>query len=281
MRSTEFVIPAFARLSDWYGLWSMEATALHALAALVNRTDMVRHMAAAGGRPVPSYLQLVPGRNGKSIAVAHLSGTMTKSAPSFGGTSTVQLRHDIRKAAADPNIQGILLKVDSPGGTTGGTSELAAEVKRARRSKPLWALADGLMASAAYWAASHADAIYATDPTAVVGSIGTYGAVVDSSQAAEKAGVKVHLITTGPLKGAGAIDGAPVTAEQVAHYQRLAETLQGFFDADVKAGRGMTPKQLETVRSGGVYTAGEAQGLKLIDGIKSFDQTLAALAAAR
>jgi ClpP class serine protease len=74
-------------------------------------------------------------------------------------------------AVDDPNIDGILIDIDSPGGRTAGVTETATVVRRARRSKPIVAIANTLAASAAYWIGAQADEIVAS-PSAEVGSIG-------------------------------------------------------------------------------------------------------------
>ena len=72
------------------------------------------------------------------VAVVSLDGTLMKHASSFsGGTSTVAARREIRKATASDKVGSILLKIDSPGGTVAGTKELADEVIRAGKSKPV------------------------------------------------------------------------------------------------------------------------------------------------
>jgi signal peptide peptidase SppA len=282
MREYLLPVPQFARLSDYFGLWAMTYDHLTAFADLVSRSDLTAHMAAF--RPPPKTeptVQRVSTSGGKSVAVVRLAGTMMKSAGSFGGTSTVQARHDLRAAAADPDVKAILMAIDSPGGAISGTADLAADVNKARRKKPVWAHIDDLGASAAYWVASQADQVFANSATALVGSIGTYGSVTDLSGAAEKGGVKVRVFRSGPLKGAGAIPGDPLTDEQAAHLQRTVDLTQQHFDAAVKSGRGLTAAQLAAVRTGGVWLAGEAKELKLIDGIRPLETTLAALADAK
>lgn len=274
------VLPTvFARLSDYFGAWAYEPTRFRAQWDTISRTDLARHMAAPMPPKTPTLLT-ENGKGGQNIARIVMRGTLMKGQSSFGGTSTVQLRRDIRQAAADPNIQGIMLDIDSPGGTVAGTADLAAEVKAARRRKPVWAHIDDLGASAAYWVASQADQVFANDKTALVGSIGTLMTVYDYSGQAEKEGIKTLVYSTGPLKGAGA-PGAPVTEEHAAYFQQIVDQSQGSFDAAVQSGRGMNKAQLAAVRSGGVFTASQALDLKLIDGIRSMDRTLEALAAAK
>ncbi len=213
-----------------------------------------------------------PASGGKSIAVIEVAGVLMKSAMWFG-TSTIQLRKEIQAAVADSDVSGILLNVDSPGGTVAGTYELAAEVNAAKKSKPVWASIADLGASAAYWVASQADKIVASSPTALIGSIGTIQVIYDQSAAAEKEGVKAHVFATGPLKGLGT-PGAKITEDQSAHIQSLVDDVQKNFDAAVMEGRGLSEKQLAAVRHGGVMTAPQAMSAGLIDAIQPLSKTV-------
>lgn len=276
-------VPHFNRIHDWRGAWMMEYASVMALRELVLNTNFAEHMQApamAYGDEEDSIIEYVPSKAGKNIAMIRLTGTMMKSRSSYGGTSTVDVRRSLRNAANDPNVSGILLAIDSPGGTSAGTYELGQDVKRAADTKPTWAFIDDLCASAAYWAASQCSQIYAANPTSQVGSIGTYWTLYDHSAKYEKDGVKVHHFTTGPLKGAG-VPGAPITDQQAANFDGQVQQMQTYFDEAVRTGRNMSVKELQQVRTGGMFFARDAIGLKLIDGIKSLEATIKALASAK
>ncbi len=268
------ITPAFNRLADWVGLWAMEPLSFRCLAEQLSRIDLAAHVINEKPPEMKSALEKVPARNGQSVAIVKVMGTLMKSQSSVGGgTSTVQLRRDIRQAATDQEVSAILLAIDSPGGTSAGTDDLASEVRMAAKQKPVWAHIDDLGASAAYWVASQASQIFANSPTAQVGSIGTFMVVYDMSEAAANEGIKVHRFATGPLKGAGA-RGTVLTEEQRAHLQQLTDETQSSFDAGVKRGRSLTDRQLADVRTGGVWTAQNAINMKLIDGIRPLGKTL-------
>lgn len=272
-------VPTFRRLDEYFGVWACEPERFLATWRVAKLTDMSAHMAAAPAIR-QSSMQLEPARGGKSVAVIHAAGMLMKQQSSMGGTSTVQLRRDIRQAAADPNVSGILMAWDSPGGTAAGTMDLANDIAAASRKKPVWSQISDLGASAAYWGASQSDMIFASTPTTAVGSIGTYNVVYDESGLAEQQGVKTLVFSTGPLKGMG-VPGSAITDEQKAAYQKLVDDLQTHFDSAVRKGRGMNQTQLNAVRTGGVWLADEAKSLRLIDGIQSMDKTLADLASAK
>ena len=209
------------------------------------------------------------------IAYVPIFGQLVKGDSSFGGTSMVRVKRAIRMAARDESIEGILIHIDSPGGTVAGAFDLADEIKAARGVKPVFAHIDDMGASGGFLQASQADYI-AANANALVGSLGVVTQVVDTSGAMDKAGVKVHVISTGPYKGAGA-DGAPVTDEQLADMQGRVDDLNELFIAAVRDGRGMDEKELRTLFDGRVHISEKAQRLGLIDAVQSFDATVAKL----
>ena len=210
------------------------------------------------------------------VAVLGLSGPMTKRPTSmsyyFGGTSTVMLGRAIRLATADASVKAILIKTSSPGGQVDGTSDLHDEIVRAKASKPVYAYVDGLMASAAMWALSPADGIYA-GRTAQVGAIGTYAVMRDTSRAAMAAGVEVVVIREGMFKGAGT-PGTVLTDAHRQEFQREVAALNDHFVNDVAAGRGLTPERARELADGRVHVGKAAQDIGLIDGVMSFEECL-------
>lgn len=268
-----------ARLDDWLGVWAMDERRAMALWETVQNANWAAHFAAyATQKAAESEAKaegpiMIAGQGGKSVAVIPVIGTMMKGRSSFGGASTIEVRRDIRSAARNPDVSGILLSIDSPGGTVAGTDELGAEVKLARRSKPVYAQINDTGTSAAYWVASQASKVYANSATALIGSIGTMLAVQKDTSG------RVSVFTSGPLKGPGA--GGDLTDDQKGYLQALVNGWQSHFDAAVKSGRRLTAAQLERVNTGAAFLAQSGQELKLIDGIQSQEQTLAELAAAR
>ena len=115
-----------------------------------------------------------------SVAVIDISGVITPYSNIlsmlFGGTSISAIEQQFEQALGDPEIDGIVLRIDSPGGIITGVEEFASSVFAARGSKPIVAYAYGNAASAAYWIAAAADKIVA-GPTTMLGSIGVAMAV--------------------------------------------------------------------------------------------------------
>jgi signal peptide peptidase SppA len=211
-------------------------------------------------------------RGPAGMAIVDIRGHMTKGRSSFGGTSTVALRRSVRALAADDSVSGIMLRIDSPGGTADGTFELAEDVREAAAAKPVRSHIDDLGASAAYYVASQTSRITANAP-GEVGSIGAVAVLVDSSAALERDGIKVHVISTGPDKGAGA-PGAQITEDQLAMFQERVHDINAFFLEAVGRGRRLGGAELARVSSGRVWVAEKALRLGLIDQVMSWDEAV-------
>lgn len=212
------------------------------------------------------------------VRVIPVDGPLMKGWSKFGGTSTVAVRGALRRAAGDDRVRAIVLRIDSPGGHVAGTDDLARDVARVvAGGKRVIAYVEDMAASAAYWVASQASEIVA-NPSALIGSIGAFVVLEDSSKAAEIAGVKVHVIQTGEFKAIG-VPGAPITDEQVAAVRTEIDALAELFFGAVASGRKskMTRKQVDAVADGRVWIAAEAKGLGLIDRIGAFDDVLTKL----
>ena len=265
-------LPVFARLDQYGGLWAIEPNAGHRLAELFAATDWKAHAPKDDAPPGPKRYEA----NGRSVAVIPISGTMMKQRPSGGGTSTIDVRRQLRQAAADSSISSILLSIDSPGGTVEGTQALANDVTAARHKKPVFGQVEDTGASAAYWAASQTDKLFAAVPTATIGSVGTMlAAKVSPADADGKSKAEVRVFRSGPLKAAGA-DG--ISDAQAADLQRWVDETQKHFTRAVKLGRRLDAAALEKVTQGGVFLAEEAKALGLIDGVQSIETTLAQMA---
>ena len=185
-------------------------------------------------------------------------GSLEKSS---GVTDILDISKSVVEADLREDVKGIFLDIDSPGGGVTGVPEFGRMLSDVE--KPVVAYTDGLMASAGYWIASGADAIFAS-PSSVVGSIGVYMAVLDSSRAYELEGYKQNLIATGKYKGAG-VPGVPVTEEQLANFQKGVDEVMQWFVAAVTMHRDVSADSMQ----GQTFHAKEAQERGLIDGVSS------------
>jgi len=219
-----------------------------------------------------------PAAGGGNVAVIPISGVIAPKMNALteisGGTTFDLLGAHLRQAVADSTIRAIVFDVDSPGGNVAGATEFAREVLRARTIKPVFAQANHLMASAAYWPMSCATEVIAT-PSALVGAIGVYHIYNDISGALEQMGVKRQVFSAGKYKAEG-VDGGPLSAEAQAHVQSLIDGAYGRFVGDVGKGRGVAAADVRKgFGEGRAVAAEDAVSCNLIDRIGTLEETLA------
>jgi signal peptide peptidase SppA len=163
--------------------------------------------------------------------------------------------------------------LDSPGGEVFGVSELADKIYAAREQKKIIAVANSLMASAAYWIGSSAHEIVAT-PSSITGSIGVIAMHEDWSKALESMGVKTTIITAGEHKADGS-PYAPLTEPAAIEIKKRVDYYYEMFTESVGRNRGNTANQVKkTYGDGRVFNAKEAKDIGLIDRIDTLQGTI-------
>ncbi len=245
----------------------MEPNRLEQFAHVLASADLSAFRMPANTAVNPASLMSI--ENG--VARIPIKGVILASVPGWmawlgiEATSIKDAQDMISAAIENDAVKSIELEVDSPGGTISGVQELANDVAAARTLKPLTAKVSGQCASAAYWVAAQAESIEA-GVSSVVGSIGVFTVIADTSRAAENAGVKIHAVSSSHLKAAGA-PGSPVSPEQIEDRQRFVDSVAAMFFASVASGRG--PRvDVGAVATGQVWIGEQAKALGLVDSIR-------------
>ncbi len=273
--------PALRFLSNQH--WAMSPDVFDAMTGILERR-------AAGERAgeMDDILGTTPKEEPRmqvigSTAVIPVRGVLARYADQINGIcqdqgrSAEALQRDLSRAASDPSVRQVVLRIDSPGGTVAGTAETADAIRAVSAGgKPVTAFVDGLAASAALWLASQADQIVASSASAQIGSIGVITAHVDVSRRQEQAGYRVHVLRSTALKAPGAM-GEALNADQLASINRQLADLHHAFAVAVQAGRGLNDQQRDAVATGEVWTATRAIELGLADRITAWDVLLAEL----
>lgn len=210
----------------------------------------------------------------KRVHVMGLHGTISQhpSAFSSGGTSTEAFGREFDAAMANPQVDGILIDADSPGGSVFGVLELADKIRGARgQGKNIIAVANAEAHSAAFWLATAADELWVT-PSGMVGSVGVVMAHVDQSIRNEAEGFKVTYITAGKYKVEGNSD-EPLSGEARGELQRHVDRYYGLFVRGLAANRGITPAQVEAdFGQGRVVGAKEAVERGMADRVGTLEE---------
>ena len=171
----------------------------------------------------------------------------------------------IDAAARDDSVKGMILAIDSPGGSVSGGESLHDAIARFAARKPVVVTMGGVAASAGYMIAVPAARIFASNAT-LTGSIGVILQSPDLSGLLGKLGVGVDELVSGPLKGQPSVV-KPLSPGGREMLQGVVTDLYGQFVDIVAAGRHMDPARVRALADGRPYTGHQAVGLGLIDQI--------------
>lgn len=213
-----------------------------------------------------------------AVAVIPLCGVIDQKIGSMtdisGGTSVDGFMKQFRQCLNDPGVAGIVFDVDSPGGNVSGVPEAAAEILAARGKKPMIAVADPMIASAAYYLCCAADEVVCM-PSGQVGSIGVLCVHDDFSAQNEMVGYKPTYISFGDYKTELNPD-QPLAPAALAYQKEQVDAIGNDFVRFVAKARGLP---VDTVRAdfgqGRMLLAKNALGVKMIDRIETLDAAIA------
>jgi signal peptide peptidase SppA len=209
------------------------------------------------------------------IAVIPIHGSLVKRSlgmeAASGLTSYGEIAAMLDAALVDPQVSGILLDIDSPGGEASGSFELARRVREVAAVKPVWAVANDAAYSAAYAIAASAQRLFVTE-TGGVGSIGVIALHVDQSVKDAKDGYRFTAVTAGAHKNDYS-PHEPLSDAAKTELQGEVDRLYAIFTEHVAAMRGL---DLDAVRAteAGLFFGTNAVAQGLADGIQTLDATL-------
>jgi protease-4 len=235
-------------------------------------------------RVQPVQEKLLEGQGTGKVLLVDISGLISNEEVSgaFGmdkPSMVARIREELRKAAKDEDLKGVVLRIDSPGGTVTASDLIHHEILEFKKEKkvPVYASIMSLGTSGGYYIASAADKIYA-HPTSVTGSIGVITVKFNIEGLMQKVGVEQHTIKSGELKDFFSIF-KPATDEELLVMQGIIDNMYGRFLTVVEEGRSgsLTREQIAALADGRPYMAEQALEAGLIDGIKYLDGTIEAL----
>ena len=179
----------------------------------------------------------------------------------------------LERAAADPQVKAVVLRLDTPGGEVTASDIVYHEILRfkERTGRPVIGLMMSVAASGGYYIASACDLIVA-HPSSLTGSIGVISIYPSLESLMSKVGIKVNVIKSGPVKDSGS-PFREMTEEDRKLFQAIVdEYYEGFLEVVALGRKGKLPAaDLRTIADGRVYTAPQALKLGLIDAIGYFD----------
>ena len=235
--------------------------------------DEVQELMAGGGRPLvrvrfDDYTRVRPAAVGLEtgpgkVALVYAVGTILsgESAPQFlGGTTAARW---LRAARGDASVKAIVLRIDSPGGSSVGSDVIWREVALAAKDKPVVVSMSDLAGSGGYWIAMPATRIVA-QPQTLTGSIGVLAGKFSVDGLLAKLGVTAEKVVFGERADAFS-PFRPFTAEERRILKdEILWTYERFLDKAAE-GRGMTRDRVDAVGRGRIWTGRQAKELGLVD----------------
>lgn len=210
---------------------------------------------------------------GDAVAIVRVEGAITSSDSSdFSGTASSGLViSDLEAAAEDDSVKAIVLRVDSPGGTVTGSSQIYEVIRE--YEKPVVVSMAGLAASGGYQISAPADYIIAR-PDTFTGSIGVILTLFNAEELINEIGVDVILITSGPNKSMGST-WEDITPEQQQIFETLIDESYETFVEIVADGRGMDMATVRELADGRIYSGQQAVDNGLVDALGNLDDAIA------
>jgi protease IV len=204
----------------------------------------------------------------KHTAMVELNGTIAPGSDA----SADKVIAALQAAFKDENTQGVVLRINSPGGSPVQSQTIYDEMRRLRKAHPqipLYAVVEDICASGGYFVAAGADRIY-VGKASIVGSIGVLMNGFGFTGLMEKLGVERRLITAGENKAM--LDPfSPLDEKDKQHVQALMKDVHEQFITVVREGRGKRLRDSPDIFSGLIWTGQKSVELGLADGIGSLE----------
>jgi protease-4 len=230
----------------------------------------------------PMEERVVGGTGPAKIALLDFSGMMTSDwisrvGGSAGTIEVSEVREQLARAAADPTVRAVVLRINSPGGEVTTADILYHEIRsfRERSGKPVIASIGAVGASGGYYVALASDEIWA-NPTGVVGSIGVLLMRFNAQGLLEKIGVQGEVLASGDRKRELAAPLEPLTPESRAVLTRVLNRHYERFVGLVTKHRPLSQTEAYAVADGSVFAAEDARQERLVDQVGYLQDALQA-----
>lgn len=221
-----------------------------------------------------------PWEDPKQIAVLYITGPIVGGESRRGGllsgavTGSDTIVRQLERAADDPQVRAVVLRVDSPGGSVYASDAIWRAVEQLKETdKPVVVSMGSVAASGGYYVSAGADAIWA-EPVTITGSIGVYSGKMVPADLLDRVGVEVTSLGRGRNSG---IDSPlrPWDDVQRARLQSLVDETYDQFKDRVATGRGMTPEAVEAIAQGRVWSGVDAHDNGLVDALGGLQDAIA------
>jgi protease-4 len=211
--------------------------------------------------------------SGNRIAVIYAEGDIVTGRGSDDNIGSDKFTEAIRKARLDDKVKAVVLRINSPGGSSLASDIIYREVLLTKKVKPIIASMSDVAASGGYYIAMACDTIVA-HPNTITGSIGVFGVLPNVQPLlADKLGITVDRVTTGKFSDLPTITRAlsPYEKQQL---QLEVNDIYADFTSKAALGRHMPVERLRRIASGRVWSGSEGKQIGLVDVLGSYEDAL-------
>lgn len=206
-----------------------------------------------------------------NIAVLYATGEIVDGAST--GINYQKLVPITTQLADDDKIKGLVLRVNSPGGSAFGSDQIGEALDYFQsKKKPLAVSMGDYAASGGYWISCGADRIFA-DPLTITGSIGIFGLIPNVKGLSDKLGINPQSVSTNPAADFPTLF-TPMDEKQLSIMQKYVETGYDRFIKRVATGRKMTEAKVRQIAEGRVWNAMKAKEIGLVDELGSLKDAI-------
>ena len=217
--------------------------------------------------------------SGNRIAIIYAEGDIVTGKGSDDNIGSTKFAEAIRKARLDDKVKAVVLRINSPGGSSLASDVIYREVLLTKKVKPIIASMSDVAASGGYYIAMACDTIVA-HPNTITGSIGVFGVLPNIQPLlADKLGITVDRVTTGKFSDLPTIT-RPLSDFEKNVLQGEVNNIYADFTSKAALGRHMPVERLRRLASGRVWSGLEAKGNGLVDVLGDYQDALN-IAAAR
>ncbi len=218
---------------------------------------------------------------GPSIAVLHIAGTIIDGDSSSGGllgggesVGSRTIRNTIEEILNEDDIKGVIVRVDSPGGSAIASEVMWQGIQRLKQEKPVWVSVGSMAASGGYYILSAGDRVY-VNPSSIVGSIGVVGGKYAMGDLYDKLKINVVERSRGPAASLNSSARPWDVAEQALIREKMTETYE-LFTQRVTAGR--PGIDLSQTAEGRLFVGRDAVELNMADEVGGLDDAISDMA---
>ncbi|QNH61258.1 signal peptide peptidase SppA [Hymenobacter sediminicola] len=213
------------------------------------------------------------GSGSSRIAVIYAEGDIVTGKGGSNSIGSTRFAEAIRKARLDDKVKAVVLRVNSPGGSSLASDIIYREVMLTKKVKPIVCSMSDVAASGGYFIAMGCDTIVA-HPNTITGSIGVFGVLPNIQPLLrDKLGITTDRVTTGKFSDFPTIT-RPLSQFEQAQFQQEINRIYADFTTKAAAGRHMPVERLRGFASGRVWSGSEAKARGLVDVLGSFDDAL-------